>query len=163
MRFSCFSPHDRAAKRRERKPLVTLDLNLTLMQTPAVKRVKLVITKRTNGNSVYTCLSAVNVLKPGNCLCNNPFLLEWYRLTYLFWSPYLTGAYKRVWDTDSVTIEIKIEIEIEIGQTYPTVPSVLPRKRINHIDLRVYINTNQSLRVRSWPCRLHESKNSSPR
>ena len=36
----------REAARRE-KPLVTLDLNLTFMQTPAVKRVKLIITKGT--------------------------------------------------------------------------------------------------------------------
>ena len=38
------------------KPLVTLDLNLTFMQTPAVKRVKFIITKRTNGKSAITCL-----------------------------------------------------------------------------------------------------------
>ena len=42
------------------KPLVTLDLNLTFMQTPAVKLVKFIITKGTNGNSVITCLSAAN-------------------------------------------------------------------------------------------------------
>ena len=41
------------------KPLVTLDLNLTFMQMPTVKRVKLIITKGTNGNSASTCLSAV--------------------------------------------------------------------------------------------------------
>ena len=45
------------------KPHVTLDLNLTFMQTPTVKRVKLIITKGTNSNSASTCLSAVNCLK----------------------------------------------------------------------------------------------------
>ena len=49
------------AKRRERKPLVTLDLNLTFMQTSAVKHVKLIITKGNNGNLAITCLSAANV------------------------------------------------------------------------------------------------------
>ena len=43
----------REAARRE-KPLVTLDLILTLMQTPAVKRVKLIIAKGTNGDLVIT-------------------------------------------------------------------------------------------------------------
>ena len=38
------------------KPLATLDLNLTFMQTPDVKRVKFIITKRTNGKSAITCL-----------------------------------------------------------------------------------------------------------
>ena len=47
------------------KPLVTLDVNLTFMQTPTVKRVKLIITKGTNGNSANTCLSADNFLKQG--------------------------------------------------------------------------------------------------
>ena len=47
------------------KPLVTLDVNLTFMQTPTVKRVKLIITKGTNGNSASTCLSADNFLKQG--------------------------------------------------------------------------------------------------
>ena len=40
------------------KPLVTLDLNLTFMQTPAVKRVKFTITKRTNGNQRFFFLAA---------------------------------------------------------------------------------------------------------
>ena len=39
-------------------PLVTLDLNLTFMQTPAIKLVKFIIKKGTNRNSVITCLSA---------------------------------------------------------------------------------------------------------
>ena len=43
------------------KPLVTLDLNLTFMQTPAVKRVNLIIQKGTNGSLPITCLSAANV------------------------------------------------------------------------------------------------------
>ena len=63
------------------KPLVTLDLNLTSMQMPAVKRVKFIITKWTNGKSAIMCLS--------------------------------------------------------------TVPSVLPIKQANHIDLRVCKNINQ--------------------
>ena len=45
----------RTAKRREReKSLITLDLNLTFMQTSAVKRVKLIISKGTNGNLAIT-------------------------------------------------------------------------------------------------------------
>ena len=43
------------------KPLVTLDLNLTFMQTPAVKHVNLIIQKGTNGSLAITCLSAANV------------------------------------------------------------------------------------------------------
>ena len=43
------------------KPLVTLDLNLTFMQTPAVKRVNLIIQNGTNGILAITCLSAANV------------------------------------------------------------------------------------------------------
>ena len=43
------------------KPLVTLDLNLTFMQTPAVKRVNLIIQNGTNGSLAFTCLSAANV------------------------------------------------------------------------------------------------------
>ena len=43
------------------KPLVTLDLNLTFMQTPAVKRVNLIIYKGTNGSLAITRLSAANV------------------------------------------------------------------------------------------------------
>ena len=39
---------------RRENPLVTLDLNLTFMQTPAVKRVKLMITKGTKGNLAIT-------------------------------------------------------------------------------------------------------------
>ena len=39
---------------RGEKPLVTLDLNLTFMQTSAVKRVKLIVTKRTNHNLAIT-------------------------------------------------------------------------------------------------------------
>ena len=46
----------RVVKRRERvKSLVTLDLNLTFIQTPTVKRVKLIIRKGTNGNLAITC------------------------------------------------------------------------------------------------------------
>ena len=40
------------------KPLVALASNLTLMQTTAVKRVKLLIKRVTNGNLANTCLSA---------------------------------------------------------------------------------------------------------
>ena len=40
------------------KPLVTLASNLTFMQTTAVKRVKLLIKRVTNGNLANTCLSA---------------------------------------------------------------------------------------------------------
>ena len=70
--FSCFfsaweslreprSGEQESRRGEKEKPLqVTLDLNLTFMQTPAVKRVKLIITKRTNGNSARTCLSATN-------------------------------------------------------------------------------------------------------
>jgi len=43
------------------KPLVTLDLNLTFMQMPAVKRVKFIISKGTNSNLAITCSSATNV------------------------------------------------------------------------------------------------------
>ena len=70
--FLDISPHERAAReprggehesRSDEKeiPLVTLDLNLTFMQTPAVKRVNLIIQKRTNGSLAITCLSAANV------------------------------------------------------------------------------------------------------
>ena len=59
---------ERAAKREhesrsgeKEKPLVTLDLNLTVMQTPAVKRVNLIIQNGTNGSLAITCLSATNV------------------------------------------------------------------------------------------------------
>ena len=44
-----------------KKPLVTLDLNLTFMQTPAVKRVNLIKQKVSNGSLAITCLSAANV------------------------------------------------------------------------------------------------------
>jgi len=41
----------------------------------------------------------------------------------------------------------------------PSVPSVLPIKRTNHIDLRVCKNISQSEpMIRSWPWRLHESE-----
>ena len=43
----------REEERRE-KSLVTLNLNLTLMQAPAVKRIKLIITKGPNGNLAIT-------------------------------------------------------------------------------------------------------------
>ena len=46
---------------RKEKPLVTLNLSLTFMQPPAVKRVKLVIQKGANDNLAITCLSAANV------------------------------------------------------------------------------------------------------
>jgi len=63
-------------------PLVALDLNLTFMQTPAVKHVKLIITKGTNANLAITCLSAAYVstrveqrgISGGE---------EWYHVTYL--------------------------------------------------------------------------------
>jgi len=45
------------------------------MQTPAVKRVKLIITKGTNGNLAITCLSAADGFHSGGG--------EWYHLTYL--------------------------------------------------------------------------------
>ena len=38
-----------------------LDLNVTFMQTSAVKRVKLIFRKGTNGSLTITCLSAANV------------------------------------------------------------------------------------------------------
>ena len=69
-----FSLHERAVRElwesceavktwngKKEKPLVTLDLNLTFMQMPAVKRVKFIISKRTNSNLAITCLSAANV------------------------------------------------------------------------------------------------------
>ena len=70
--FLDISPHKRAAREprsgehesqsgEKEKPLVTLDLNLTFMQTPAVKRVNLIIQKGTNGSLAITCLSAANV------------------------------------------------------------------------------------------------------
>ena len=43
------------------KPLVTLDLNLTFMQTPGVKCVNSIIQNGTNGSLAITCLSAANV------------------------------------------------------------------------------------------------------
>ena len=42
-------------------PLVTLDLNLTFMQIPAVKRIKLIIRNGTNGSLACMLLSATNV------------------------------------------------------------------------------------------------------
>ena len=52
----------REAKRREENNLlVNLDLNLTFMQTPAVKRVKLIISKGTNGNLAITRPSVLPV------------------------------------------------------------------------------------------------------
>ena len=47
------------------KPLVTLASNLTFMQTTAVKRVKLLIKRVTNGHSANTCLSAAIFLSGG--------------------------------------------------------------------------------------------------
>ena len=66
--FLDFSPYERAVREprngehesrsgEKEKPLVTLDVNL--------KRVKLITTKGTNGNSASTCLSADNFLKQG--------------------------------------------------------------------------------------------------
>ena len=55
-RFFCFFPMREPRSGEKEKPLVTLDLNLTFMQTPAVKRVKFIITKQTNGKSAITCL-----------------------------------------------------------------------------------------------------------
>ena len=48
-------------KKITQKPLVTLDLNLTFMQTPAVKRVNLIFQNGTNGSLAITCISAANV------------------------------------------------------------------------------------------------------
>ena len=95
--FLYFSPHERAVREprsdenesrrgEKEKPLVTLDLDLTFMQRPAVKRVKLIITKGTNGDSASTCLSAANFLKQGRP--RKLFVYsggeEWYHLmTYL--------------------------------------------------------------------------------
>ena len=63
--FLDISPHERAAREprsgEKEKPLVTLDLNLTFMQTPAVKRINLLIQKGTNGSLAITCLSAASV------------------------------------------------------------------------------------------------------
>ena len=47
------------------KPLVTLASNLTFMQTTAVKRVKLLKKRVTNGNLANTCLSAAIFLSGG--------------------------------------------------------------------------------------------------
>ena len=62
--FLEFSPHERAVREsrsgEKDKPLVTC-----FMQTPTVKRVKLIITTGTNGNSASTCLSAINFLTQG--------------------------------------------------------------------------------------------------
>ena len=66
------SPHGRGAREprsgehesrsgEKEKPLVTLDLNLTFMRTPAVKSVNLIIQNGTNGSLAITCLSATNV------------------------------------------------------------------------------------------------------
>ena len=65
--FLDFSSHERAAREprsgehesqsgEKEKHLVTFDLNLTFMQTPAVKRVNLIIQKGTNGSLAITCL-----------------------------------------------------------------------------------------------------------
>ena len=51
---------------RKKKPLVTLDLNLTFMQTPAVKRVKLIISKVTNGNLAIKRTNHIDL-----CVCKN--------------------------------------------------------------------------------------------
>ena len=63
------------------KPLVTLASNLTFMQTTAVKRVKLLIKRVTNGHSANTCLSAAIFLsggRPGgNYVMNKPSPLGW--------------------------------------------------------------------------------------
>ena len=63
--FPDISLHERAAREprsgEKEKPLVTLDLNLTFMKTPAVKRVNLIIQKGTNGSLAIACLSAANV------------------------------------------------------------------------------------------------------
>ena len=69
-----FSPRERSGEKE--KLLITLDLNLTFLQTPGVKLVKFLITKGTNGNSVITCLSATNFflngVAPGNFSYDNP-------------------------------------------------------------------------------------------
>ena len=59
--FLIFHRISRSCEREKEKPLVTLDLNLTFMQAPAVKRVNLIIQKGTNGSLAITCLSAANV------------------------------------------------------------------------------------------------------
>ena len=55
----------KATRREREKPLVTLASNLTFMQTTAVKRVKLLIKRVTNGNLANTCLSAAIFLSRG--------------------------------------------------------------------------------------------------
>lgn len=62
--FTTWESCERAAKSRsgeKEKPLVTLDLILTFMQTPAVKHVNLIIQRGTNGSLAITCLSSANV------------------------------------------------------------------------------------------------------
>ena len=60
------SDNESRNRRGEReKPLVTLASNLTFMQTTAVKRVKLLIKRVTNGNLANTCLSAAIFLSGG--------------------------------------------------------------------------------------------------
>ena len=55
----------KATRRKGKTPLVTLASNLTFMQTKAVKRVKLLIKRVTNGNLANTCLSAAIFLTGG--------------------------------------------------------------------------------------------------
>ena len=49
------SSKDKSQSNEKKKPPVTLNLNLTFMQMLAVKQVKLIITKGTNGNLAITC------------------------------------------------------------------------------------------------------------
>ena len=60
LRESRSGEHESRSVEKE-KPLVSLDLNLTFMQTPAVKRVNLIIQKGTNGSLAIMCLSAAYV------------------------------------------------------------------------------------------------------
>ena len=58
--------HERVGKQRGReKPLITLALNLTFMQTTTVKRVNLVITKVTNGKLANHVLNSFPVNQEG--------------------------------------------------------------------------------------------------
>ena len=70
-----------AVRREREKPLVTLALNLTFMQTTAVKRIKLLLIKVTNGNLANTCLSEAICLsrdRPGEINgMNSPSPLGW--------------------------------------------------------------------------------------
>ena len=75
------SGDNKSRKRRgeREKPLFTLASNLTFMQTTAVKRVKLLIKRVTNGNLANTCLSAAIFLSGGRLgkLCYEQTISTW--------------------------------------------------------------------------------------